>query len=35
MLTDFVEKNLRFRERKGCFGAKMRDVFKKGIVYLS
>ena len=35
MLTNFVEKNLRFRERKGCFWAKMRGVFKKGIVFLS
>ena len=35
MLTDFVEKKLRFRERKGCFWAKMRVVFKKGIVFLS
>ena len=35
MLTDFVEKNLRFRERKGWFLAKMRVVFKKGIVFLS
>ena len=35
MLTDFVEKNLRFRERKGWFQAKMWGVFKKGIVFLS
>ena len=35
MLTDFVEKNLRFRERKGWFLVKNEVVFKKGICFLS
>ena len=29
MLTDFVEKNLRFREKEGWFLVKNRVVFKK------
>ena len=35
MLMDFVEKNLRFREKEGWFLAKMWVVFKKGYVFLS
>ena len=35
VLTDFVEKNLRFREKRGWFLVKIRVVFKKGIVFLS
>ena len=34
MLTDFVEKNLRFREKEGCFLVKNGVVFKKGYVFL-
>ena len=35
MLTDFVEKNLRFREKAGWFLVKIEVVFKKGYVFLS
>ena len=35
MLMDFVEKNLRFREKEGCFLANMGVVLKKGIGFLS
>ena len=35
MLTDFVEKNLRFREKEGWFLVKNRVVFKKGMVFWS
>ena len=35
VLTDFVEKNLRFREKRGWFLVKIRVVFKKGIGFLS
>ena len=35
VLTDFVGKNLRFRERKGWFLVKIEGVFKKGICFLS
>jgi len=35
MLTDFVENNLCFREKEGCFLANMRVVLKKGIGFLS
>ena len=35
MLTDFVEKNLRFREKERWFLVKIEVVFKKGICFLS
>lgn len=35
MLTDFVEKKLRFREKEGWFLVKNRVVFKKGMVFWS
>ena len=34
MLTDFVEKNLRFREKERRFLVKIEVVFKKAYVFL-